>query len=421
MAATHRPRPAGADTQYQPAQAAVERRERVRREIDRSMPMISTRAAVAIAFGALSCTPLAAAPRFPEPLPSGRIPNVLTLPARYPTGWVFLDYASDRIEIRDVGSDARAVKGQVQARDSTTLLVADDRPEFYTADTVWSRYTRGTRTDFVTVYDKRTLEPIGEIVLPGGKRALITAMPGMFEFTDHQRLGLVFDFTPAASVTIVDLVARRLVGSIDIPGCSLIYPSGDLGFSTLCSSGTMLSLRLDPQGRVIERHETAPFNDLTDNPLFTASAGIDGVRYFATMLGDVQPIDMRAPIARLRPRWSLVTPAERAANWRPSGWQVVATDRAGHLYVLMQAHGHEGSQKDPADEVWVFDVATHARLRRLPLVRPGGSIALTRGEPALLLVQTNDRLDVYDPASGALIRSLDTPGFHTRMTIVPVR
>jgi hypothetical protein len=139
---------------------------------------------------------------------------------------------------------------------------------------------------------------------------------------------------------------------------------------------------------------------------------IDGVRYFVTMRGDAQPIDMRHADARVLPSWPLVTPAERAAHWRPSGWQLVASDAHGELYVLMQAHAHEGTQKDAADEVWV---------RRLRLVRPGSSIALTHGAHPTLLVQADQRLDVYDPETGALIRSMDLPGLHTRLLIEPVR
>ncbi|HVC00871.1 MAG TPA: amine dehydrogenase large subunit [Steroidobacteraceae bacterium] len=380
----------------------------------------ATTAASAI-LGALICRPLGAAQRFADPLPPETIPDVATLPAKYPTGWVFLDYASERIEIRNVGSDARTVKGDVQARDSTTLLVPDDRPEFYTADTVWSRYTRGTRTDYITVYDNRTLDPIGEIVLPGAKRALITAMQGMFEFTDHQHMGLVFNFTPASSVTVVDLLARKVLSSVDIPGCMLIFPSGERGFSTLCSSGTMLSVKLDAHGRAIGHAETKPFNHLGHNPLFTASTLIGGVRYFVTMRGDVQPIDMRSAYAKVLPGWPLVSAAEKAAHWRPSGWQLLASDGIRDLYVLMQSHAHEGTQKDAANEIWVYDVATRTRIRRLRLVRPGGSIALTHAKKPLLVVQAGDRLDVYDPATGALIRSLNLPGFHTRMLIQPVR
>src|ERR1700683_1272341 len=157
----------------------------------------------------LICAFLAAAAarsaEFPTPLAPDPTLRVEKLPAKYPTGWAFLNYAGDRIELRNVGSDSREVKAQLQARDSTTLLVADKRPEIYTADTVWSRGVRGTRTDFITIYDSQTLDPTGEIVLPGTKRALITAMEGMFAFTDDQRMALVFNFTPAPSVTEVDL------------------------------------------------------------------------------------------------------------------------------------------------------------------------------------------------------------------------
>ena len=369
----------------------------------------------------LICASLAAltarSAEFPTPLASDPTLKIETLPAKYPSGWAFLNYAGDRIELRNVGSDSREVKGQLQARDSSTLLIADKRPEIYVADTVWSRGVRGTRTDFITIYDSQTWNPVGEIVLPGGKRALITAMEGMFAFTDDQRMALVFDFTPASSVTVVDLVKRKPLGDIEIPGCSLVYPSGSRGFSTLCSSGTLLTVRLDANGAVAGRSESKVFNPLDTDPLFTASATVGGVRYFPSLHGRVQPIDMRNDDVQVLPDWPLVTAAERAADWRPSGWQVVTGDGLKFLYVVMQPGAHEGTHKDPGTEVWVYNVATKARVKRLRLVRPGSSIALTRGTEPLLLVQAGERLDVYDPQGGGLLRSLDLPGFHTRMQI----
>jgi methylamine dehydrogenase heavy chain len=361
------------------------------------------------------------AANFPTPLPAETIPKVEVLPPAYPTGWAFLNYAGDRIELRNVGADTREVKGQLQAHDSATLLVPDKRPELYVADTVWSRGVRGTRTDFITIYDKKTLNPIGEIVLPGTKRALITAMEGLIAFTDEQRMGLVFNFTPASSVTVVDLVNRKVLGSIDIPGCSLVYPSGARGFSTLCSSGTLLTIRLDAAGAVAGRSESKAFNPLDTDPLFTSSATLGGVRYFPSLHGRIQPVDMKGDEAKVLPDWPLVGAADAAANWRPSGWQLIASDEQKLLYVLMQADAHEGTHKDPANEVWVFNPATKSRVKRLRLVRAGSSVALTRAPEPLLLVQAGERLDVYDPQGGGLVRSLDLPGFHTRMNIEPVR
>ena len=366
-------------------------------------------------------TAFAGAVDFPDPLPAETIPKVETLPAHYPTAWSYLNYAGDRIEIRNVGSDSREVKGQLQAHDSATLLVSTQRPEIYVADTVWSRGVRGTRTDFLTIYDTRTLEPTGEIVLPGAKRALITAMEGLLAFTDGQRMALVFNFTPASSVAVVDLVNRKTLGEIDIPGCSLVYPSGARGFSTLCASGTLLNIRLDAKGAVAGRSESKAFNPLDTDPLFTASALLGGVRYFPSLGGRVQPIDMQGEDVKVLPEWPLLSAAESAAHWRPSGWQLIAGDEQNLLYVLMQADAHEGTHKDPGNEVWVYDAAARSRVKRLRLVRPGSSIALTHGTPSLLLVQAGERLDVYDPLSGSLVRSLDLPGFHTRMQIEPVR
>jgi methylamine dehydrogenase heavy chain len=357
----------------------------------------------------------AASADFPNPLSTDTQGKVEKLPAKYPTGWAFLNYAGDRIELRNVGADTREVKAQLQARDSTTLLVSTKRPEIYTADTVWSRGSRGMRTDFITVYDAETLNAAGEIVLPGGKRGLITAMEGLFAFTDEERMALVFNFTPAASVTVVDLVKRQPLGEIEIPGCSLIYPSGERGFSTLCSSGTLLSIKLDANGAVAGRSESKPFNPLDKDPLFTSSGLLNGVRYFPSLHGRIQPIDMRTDDVKVLPEWSLVTPDEHAANWRPSGWQVIGSDEKSLLYVLMQPGAQEGSHKDPATEVWVFNPQTKARVKRIRLARPGSSVALTHGSEQLLLVHAGGRLDVYDPQGGGLVRSLDLPGFHTRM------
>lgn len=183
----------------------------------------------------------------------------------------------------------------------------------------------------------------------------------------------------------------------------------------------MLSVRLDANGAVAGRSESKAFNPLDTDPLFTASTLVGGVRYFPSLHGRVQPLDMRGDEVKILPDWSLVPAADAAGNWRPSGWQVLASDEQKLLYVLMQPDAHEGTHKNPATEVWVFNVATKARVNRLRLVRPGSSIAISHGEEPLLLVQADQLLDVYDARDGAFKRSLDLPGLYTRMQIEPAR
>ena len=345
--------------------------------------------------------------RYPNPLPSDSDLKVLSLPETYPRSWAYLAYANDKFEIRDVGTDSRAVIGQLPGHESATLLVGTHRPELYVADTAWARGNRGTRTDYITIYDKRTLSPIGEVVLPGAKRALIVPLQGMMSFADDERLALIYNFTPAASVTIVDLVARKVLNEIQIPGCSLAYSTGSRGFSSLCSSGTVLSVQLDAKGAVKSRQESTAFNNLDTDPLFTSSADIKGVRYFPTFLGHMQPIDFSGNAANVLPAWSLVTEDDRKENWRPSGLQVVAAGDDGRLYVIMQHDAHEGSHKEPGTEIWVFDPQSHARVGRLRLVRPGSSVEVTHTPAPELLVATSDQLDVYGLPHGNLVRSLD--------------
>jgi hypothetical protein len=183
----------------------------------------------------------------------------------------------------------------------------------------------------------------------------------------------------------------------------------------------LLSIKLDANGAVAGRSETKAFNPLDTDPLFTGSATLGGVRYFPSLKGRVQPIDMQGDDVKVLPDWPLVSGADAAAHWRPSGWQLIASDEQKLLYVLMQADAHEGTHKDPADEVWVFNPATKTRVKRMRLVRPGSSISLSHGPEPLMLVQAGERLDVYEPQGGSLVRSLELPGFRSRMLIEPVR
>ena len=182
----------------------------------------------------------------------------------------------------------------------------------------------------------------------------------------------------------------------------------------------MLSIRLDADGAVAGRSESKPFNQLDSDPLFTASAALGGVRYFPSLHGRVQPIDMKSDDVQVLPDWSLVSADEKAANWRPSGWQLIASDDKKLLYVLMQADAQEGTHKDPATEVWVFNAETKTRVRRHAPRAAGVFHCPHAWRRTIDAGSRGRRLDVYDPQGGALLRSLGLPGFHTRMQMEPV-
>ena len=344
----------------------------------------------------------------PEP-----IPNVKKLVANYPDSWIFVHDLNfytlmvGKVVIIDAAAESRQHKGAIGAAQAASFRQSLTRPELYVTETFHSRGIDGERTDVLTYYDTVTLDKTGEVILPGGKRAQFVTQKAAFILTGDDRLGLVANFTPATSVTVVDLVERRVLNEIQLPGCMLLYASGARGFATLCSNGTMASYLLDEAGNATDRQITAAFNDMDDDAMFMKSTDIDGVEYFVTFTGNVRPIDLSGDHPVVQEAWSLVSAEERAANWRPGGWQILTSDAAGRLYVLMHPDGKEGSHKSGGPEVWVYDVAAKLRVARIKLKTHGVSIEATREEaPHLVVTNANMELDIYDAGSGEWVRMI---------------
>lgn len=378
----------------------------MRKRLSRSLSAVSALAFLWVSGGAVGAVD------FPEPLAVEPIPNILTLPATYPDSWIFIhdlyfpSLIDGRVALVDVAAETHNLKAQIPASQFATFLAAKTRPELYVAETAYSRVTRGERTDYITIYDSTTLAPSGEILLPGGKRALNVTLKQNLQFTDGERLGLVFNFTPAASVSVIDFEKRAVISDIDTPGCSVTYPTGKRGFSMLCANGTLASFKLDGTGKVIGQNESQPFNDLDKDPLFMMPADVGGVSYFATYLGRVQPIDFRGEDAKIQKPWNLLSAEEARSGWRPSGWQIVTGDDNGRLYVLMQPDGKEGSHKNGGTEVWVYDVAKKTRTSQIKLTNPGLSIEMIKGaDPLLVVINPAGTIDTYG-TDGKLRRSI---------------
>ncbi|WP_176598571.1 MULTISPECIES: amine dehydrogenase large subunit [Sphingobium] len=351
---------------------------------------------------------------FPKPLPEEQIPNVAGLPAIWPKSWVLihdLNFASildGKLALVDTASADRPLKGHVRAAQFGNELVSPERGEIYTAETFYSRLTRGERTDAITIWDMKTLQPKGEIVLPGGKRQLSVTYPNVFQFTHGGKWALVANFTPAQSVTVVDLENRKLLSEIDLPGCTQIYPTGERGFSSLCADGSIFSVTLDDKGQAAASKSVAKVQDIDKQPLFGTPAMVGRTAWFVSYYGMIQGIDLSGTVAKPLPGMFSVGKAEGGApEWRPGGWQVIRADAKGLLYVLMSPNGKEGSHKDGGTEVWVVDPVKKARVSRIKLRGQGLAIAVTHEDaPHLIVARADGVIDVHDAATGAFVRTL---------------
>lgn len=362
-------------------------------------------------------TLLAASPAlsadFPLPLPVEAIPAVETLAANWRSSWMlvhdmnFTSLLDGRLVVIDTAANTHNLKGVMPAAQFASFAASAVRSEVYVAETFYSRLTRGERTDVLTIYDRATLLPKGEVVLPGGKRGQFVSTKNALQLTNGDAWALVVNFTPASSVTVVDLAARKLLTEIDLPGCSMVYPVGPRGFATLCADGTMTTIALAADGKIATSKTGTAFNDIDKDPMFMMPAMVGTTAWFATFLGNIRGIDMAGPMATEKPKFALGTAEGASPQWRPGGWQVITADTAGRLYVLMSPNGKEGSHKDGGSEVWVVDPASKKRLNRIKLVAPGISIEATAEAQAGLVVARPDGvLDVYDAATGTLRRSL---------------
>lgn len=370
---------------------------------------------------------VAAASDFPQPLPEEPVPTVIELPERYPDSWVFVhdlhfnSLPDGRAAIVDVGAENAHLRGQIPVAQFGNILPSTTRGEIYVGETFYSRLTRGERTDVITIWDTKTLAPKDEIVLPGGKRGLFVTLRNSLQLTNDEKWALVFNFTPGSSVTVVDLAGRKILSDIDLPGCSLVYPTGPRGFTSLCADGTMTSIALDAAGKAGPAVTSASFNDIDEDPLFMTPAMVGQTGWFVSFRGNLRAIDFTGAAAKDLGSFAIPKQPGGAPEWRPGGWQVISADRAGLLYVLMNPKGAEGSHKDGGTEAWVVDPKAKAVVRRIALKNQSVSIEATQQEKALLVASRPDgSLDVYDAATGSFVRTVANVA-HDPMTMTAAR
>ena len=176
------------------------------------------------------------------PLPADPAGTVATLPAASPH-WVWVnDFVFPHMtdgQARLIDGDSGRFLGMLSTGYGfTRIVLAKEGNVIFSPETYFSRGTRGTRTDVVSLYDPTHLSAVGEIVIPP-KRASNMPMMADSELTDDGRFLLIYNFTPAQSVTVVDTHSRTLVDEIETAGCALDFPTGPRSFFSICGDGTL--------------------------------------------------------------------------------------------------------------------------------------------------------------------------------------
>jgi len=396
--------------------------------------------AVAIAIG------VAAGALVQAEVPSEQPGTIATLPEPR-AHWIWVsDLLLERSALIDL--DEGRFLGMIEGGYGNWLpLFPGRRAEIYIAGTYYSRRSRGERTDTLTVFDRPTLAPVDEVVIPP-RRAISAVALAHAGLSDDERFVAVLNGTPGLSLSIVDVERRAFVGEIPTPGCSLVYPAGPRRFLMLCGDGAGLTVTLDAQGLEAGRVRSEPFFDPIHDPV-TEKAVRWGDRWlFVSFEGWLHVADASAETITFEAPWSLLDDDDRADGWRIGGRQHLAVhESSGRLFSLVH-RGEDGSHKESGEELWVYDLKTRKRTQRIELVSPGVTvmgvdligddwftrwlvdsfvpaavdrIAVTQDHEPLLVTASDfsGSLGIYDARSGEFVGRVAPVGMTSGLLIAP--
>jgi methylamine dehydrogenase heavy chain len=249
---------------------------------------------------------------------------------------------------------------------------------------------------------------------------LIVSKLGQMGLSDDGALAYVYALIPSSQSHVVDLASGKLVASVDIAGCAMVYPYGPRSFGTICGDGTIGTTTVPVEGAAEAKVAfSRKFFDPDKDPIFENSL-VDrttGEGWFLSFTGKVYPAKLGAKTPSIGKPWSLNEAAGLPAAgtgvqqlaWRPGGGQLMALHRTTRrLFVLMHA-GNYWTQKQAGTEVWVFDAEQRKLIRRILLAKPAKSIVVTQDDKPVLFAYGGEGPEggdftSYDPETGKKVR-----------------
>ena len=352
--------------------------------------------------------------------------QVLTLPEKPSPHWVWVtdisaaSYLPGKAYLMD--ADQASMMGMItMGYGLTPLALPGDGSEIYTLERHYERTSRGKRTDIVGVYNAVTLKLEKEIEIPSKK---ISAVPFLSNvgLTDDDRFLLIYNFTPAQSISVVDVKSRVFIKEIVAPGCGLVLPSGNRRYLMLCGDSAILDVTFSQDVQNVTQTRSkrlfqSPEEFFTEKPV-----RYDDEWLFVTNTGYIYPVNISKDPISIGKKWSLISKKDRSDNWQIGGQQHMAIHHdKGQLFVLFH-QGELETQKDPGDQVWVYDVATRKKIKEIQLKNIASAIQVSQdSEPVLFsLFVAVPSLDIHDAISGEFLRTINEMGSTPMLLQTPV-
>jgi methylamine dehydrogenase heavy chain len=304
------------------------------------------------------------------------------------------------------GAADLSYKGSMSSGAMGQMLLSRDGKTAYEASVFMKRVVYGEREMILQIYDVATLSLIKEIPLPP-KLAMVLNLESMLVQSADGRYVYVQNATPATSVTVVDVIAGKVTGEIPAPGCFGIYPSleGDR-FSAICGDGTFASYTLKADGASADRTQSKKIFDADKDPIFMPAARVGADLVFISYHGNIYRVTDSGSVVKLSDTYSVT--AGVTGGWAPGGTQLIAYNKANNvLFIAMHPNARDGSHKQPAKEVWAYNLTTKKILYRSPV---DGITALAASDtPVPVLYASKPKLlmrfDVDPDAKFALKKS----------------
>jgi methylamine dehydrogenase heavy chain len=163
------------------------------------------------------------------------------------------------------------------------------------------------------------------------------------------------------------------------------------------------------------------FFDLFEDPVLDYAVPSDDGWVFMTMNGKVHEATVENGQVSISDGWSINPPDTDATDrngmplsndddWRLGGNQAYAYNaKAEVLAVVMHQGGGQESFEDAGTEVWVFSTRSQRRGYRIALEdgETVTSVQMTQDEDPLLLLAVSGTIQVREPVTGRLIRTIE--------------